>query len=499
MWTLVDDQVGQPNCPRILLLPGREAITALPSGTPNPAYTNLATATATGPVASPSRRHRSLALLRSRARRSTSRSSRTESTPTSPGTRDPCRDPVTWTYEVSNTSNVVLQNVAVTDDQLGAITCSATTLAAGASMTCTVSGTAELGQYSNVGTVTGVDPLGSTLRDTTRPTTSGCNRESTSKSSTNGDDADLAPGPLIDIGAPVEWIYTITNNGNEVLEDVARVDDQVGEIDCPQDTLGVAEVMICTATGTAQIGQYANLATVTAVGGEVEPGPAQEVTDSDPSHYFGVVSDIDIIEFVNGQDANQPPGVQLPVGEPIIVTSDVTNPGNIPVATSKSQTTRAARSPTPAATPTATTNSIPARPGSTRTTSARSSGHLRQSRHRHRTRRPRGTPHRHRPGLHLRPTSPNNDHHDHHDHYSTACDNDGPARPDHHDQARHAASYRRQPSHTSRDSPYSSRSSASPCFESADFTADLGPEQRGIHPHGVARGPRCRGVVLRHS
>jgi hypothetical protein len=41
------------------------------------------------------------------------------------------------------------------EDQIGVITCPANTLAAGASMTCTATGTAAAGQYANVGTVTG--------------------------------------------------------------------------------------------------------------------------------------------------------------------------------------------------------------------------------------------------------------------------------------------------------------------------------------------------------
>jgi hypothetical protein len=62
---------------------------------------------------------------------------------------------VTWTYTVTNTGTVQLTGLAVTDDELPSVTCPQTTLAPGASMTCTVSGVAVLGQYRNVGTVTG--------------------------------------------------------------------------------------------------------------------------------------------------------------------------------------------------------------------------------------------------------------------------------------------------------------------------------------------------------
>jgi LPXTG-motif cell wall-anchored protein len=66
---------------------------------------------------------------------------------------------VTFTYLVTNAGSVTLQDVGVTDDQLGAITCPKDTLVAGESMTCTATDTAVAGPYVNVGTATGT-PLG---------------------------------------------------------------------------------------------------------------------------------------------------------------------------------------------------------------------------------------------------------------------------------------------------------------------------------------------------
>ncbi len=53
-----------------------------------------------------------------------------------------------------NTGNVELTNVVVTDNKIGTI-CAIGSLAIGASSTCTRNGTALLGQYANIGTVTG--------------------------------------------------------------------------------------------------------------------------------------------------------------------------------------------------------------------------------------------------------------------------------------------------------------------------------------------------------
>ena len=49
--------------------------------------------------------------------------------------------PLTWSYLVTNNGDVPLANITVTDDKLGAI-CTIETLAAGASTTCTATGTA---------------------------------------------------------------------------------------------------------------------------------------------------------------------------------------------------------------------------------------------------------------------------------------------------------------------------------------------------------------------
>jgi hypothetical protein len=54
----------------------------------------------------------------------------------------PVGDPVDWAYMVTNTGNINLTDLAVVDDQGVTVTCPATTLAVGGSVTCTASGTA---------------------------------------------------------------------------------------------------------------------------------------------------------------------------------------------------------------------------------------------------------------------------------------------------------------------------------------------------------------------
>jgi LPXTG-motif cell wall-anchored protein len=73
---------------------------------------------------------------------------------------------VTWKYVVTNTGQVDLTDVVVTDDILGAI-CTIGDLAIGESEMCEVTDTAVAGQYGNVGTVAGdYDDGESTVTDT---------------------------------------------------------------------------------------------------------------------------------------------------------------------------------------------------------------------------------------------------------------------------------------------------------------------------------------------
>jgi len=81
--------------------------------------------------------------------------------------------------------------------------------------------------------------------------------------------------------------------------------------------------MTCTASGTAIEGRYDNTAYVegTPYGFETE-----KVQDSDASAYFGANPSIDIEKSTEGYDADDPPGPYIPVGEPITLQYEVSNP-----------------------------------------------------------------------------------------------------------------------------------------------------------------------------
>jgi hypothetical protein len=146
--------------------------------------------------------------------------------------------PVIWTYIVTNTGNVVLANVTVTDDQGVAVSCPKTTLEPGEQMICTGSGSAVASEvcYANVGTAKGTPPVGDDVTDS--DPSHYCAAEIPGEPAidlekyTNGYDADLAPGPTLTVDDNVQWVYVVTNTGDVTLTGVTVSDDQGVAITC---------------------------------------------------------------------------------------------------------------------------------------------------------------------------------------------------------------------------------------------------------------------------
>ena len=73
--------------------------------------------------------------------------------------------PVVWTYEVTNTGNVALMNVVVSDSREDGVMCPKDSLVVDEKMMCTLAGIATAGRYSNIGTVTAEAPEGVEVTD----------------------------------------------------------------------------------------------------------------------------------------------------------------------------------------------------------------------------------------------------------------------------------------------------------------------------------------------
>ena len=245
-----------------------------------------------------------------------------------PGPMIPVGDPVLWEYVVTNTGNVVLNDIKVTDDKGVAVTCPKTTLQPGESMTCTGRGVAVACQYTNLGMVTGKPPVGPAVKAEDDSFYWGQHHAAIDiEKATNGQDADTAPGPTIQVGDAVTWTYMVTNTGDVTLTGVTVTDDQGVNVKCPKKTLQAGESMTCTGSGTAVKGQYRNVGAVTGA-----PPCGSAVADQDASHYFGNMQEppktgISLKKYTNGQDADTAPGPHIQEGDPVVWTYIVTNTG----------------------------------------------------------------------------------------------------------------------------------------------------------------------------
>ncbi len=233
---------------------------------------------------------------------------------------------VNWTYVVTNTGNSVLSGIEVIDHGGVVVSCPSDTLpptAGSNSMTCTGSALAVADQYTNLASVEGTDPIGVVVRDEDPSHYFGGVPEIDLQKFTNGSDSDEPTGLFIPVDDDVTWNYIVTNTGTAALTGLVVTDDQGVEVTCPATTIPAGESVTCTASGTAQLGQYSNLGTASAT------SQVGDVSDDDPSHYFGFISEIHVEKYVNGEDADEAPGIELEANDAITWIYEVTNPGNI--------------------------------------------------------------------------------------------------------------------------------------------------------------------------
>src|SRR4029077_20745752 len=142
----------------------------------------------------------------------------------------------------TNTGNVPLANVVVSDDKLGPIT-SFTGDTNGNGLldltetwTYMQTATALAGQQTNTGTVTGRDannPPGATVTDNNPANYFGDAPAIHIVKFVNGQDANSPPGPHVAAGSTVTFTYVVTNTGNVPLANVVVSDNKLGAIAGP--------------------------------------------------------------------------------------------------------------------------------------------------------------------------------------------------------------------------------------------------------------------------
>ncbi|MEQ8756428.1 MAG: hypothetical protein RID09_23340 [Coleofasciculus sp. G1-WW12-02] len=258
-------------------------------------------------------------------------------------------------FVVTNTGDVALTNVNLTDSDfsLDGLTGDLTsgnnqydigTLAAGASTEVIFnSATWQSGQHANTATTSGTDGQ-TTVSDMDEAHYFGANPAIAIDKVTNG-----ADGQEILAGTNVNWTYSVSNAGNVGISNVSVMDDNGTVNDTSDDftptyvsgdtdsdsILDVGETWTYQGNGTAQAGDYSNLGTVT--GNYTDDlGNTENVTDDDPSNYFGADPSIDVEKYVSVDggntfvDADNPTGPLLTEGngDPIFKFV-VQNTGNV--------------------------------------------------------------------------------------------------------------------------------------------------------------------------
>jgi uncharacterized repeat protein (TIGR01451 family) len=197
-------------------------------------------------------------------------------------------DTILYDLVVANTGNVTVHALAVTDPLAGSVSCPTTTLAPGASVTCTATYTLtqsdiDAGRVDNTATADATGPNRQDATDTADETVQipQVPELHLAKAGTL-DETVAGPHDRVDAGDKVHYTFTVTNTGNVTLTGVS-ITDPLTSLDCPVGTLapGQSDATTCTATYTllqsdVDLGSRSNTATATGT-----PPHGSDTTDDD--------------------------------------------------------------------------------------------------------------------------------------------------------------------------------------------------------------------------
>lgn len=183
----------------------------------------------------------------------------------------PVGSPVVWTYQVTNTGNVPIDTIAVTDNQGVTVTCPMSTLAVGEFMQCSANGTATAGAYSNIGTVV-ANYLGLQV--------SASDGSSYFGSAPSVDIQKTPDSQVVTQGATATFTITVTNTGNVPLNSVVISDPLAPACDRTFPSLAVGEAQSYTCSLANLQATMTNVVTIVANTGTtlISDSDAAEVT-----------------------------------------------------------------------------------------------------------------------------------------------------------------------------------------------------------------------------
>ncbi len=233
---------------------------------------------------------------------------------------------IPYSFTVTNTGNVTLSSVVLSDPTTTSLSCPSTTVAPGVSMVCSAVHVVTLadldaGSVVNTASVTGTPPTGGSLvpvpsNTVTVPVVQG-------PALSIGKSADL--GSVTAVGDTIAYTFVLTNNGNVTMNNIAVADPMTGAVSCGATTLLPTFTTTCSSTHVVtqadlDAGKIANTATVTGTdpaGNPLAPVPSNTITVP------AVINAALTIQKLTGVTS------VTALGQPVAYTFRVRNTGNV--------------------------------------------------------------------------------------------------------------------------------------------------------------------------
>ncbi len=229
---------------------------------------------------------------------------------------------ISYSYAVTNTGNVTLDTLALTDDRIASVSCPVTTLAPGANTTCTgtyliTQADLDAGSVTNTASASVVPAQGSVGPATAQATITAVQTRTLALVKSSTATSFSAAGTVL------PYSYLVTNTGNITLTDpVTITDDRIAAVSCPAlPAGGLAPGASVTCTGSYTVtqadldaGSVTNIAT--AQSGPVSSGPSTVTITGSQQPALGLDKTTTTTSFDS-------------VGDTLAYSYRVTNTGNV--------------------------------------------------------------------------------------------------------------------------------------------------------------------------